>query len=53
MYDASEWIQKDNFYSILKKGKGYCYADFIAKDSTFDIRELQSVIDSVSTFTIY
>ncbi|MBR3712451.1 MAG: zinc ribbon domain-containing protein [Bacteroidales bacterium] len=53
MYDASEWEQEDNFYSILKKGKGNCYADFIAKDSTFDIRELQSVIDSVSTFTIY
>jgi hypothetical protein len=53
MYDASEWEQEDNFYSILKKGKGNCYADSIAKDSTFDIRELQSVIDSVSTFTIY
>lgn len=53
LYDASAWVLEDNYRSILDKGKGNCYADFIAKDSTMDIHELQSIIDSVSTFTIY
>lgn len=53
MYDASEWAEDDNYFSILKNGKGNCYVDFLATHSTSDIHELQSVIDSVCTFSIY
>ena len=53
MYDASEWAEDDNYFSILKNGKGNCYVDFLATHSTSEIHELQSVIDSVCTFSIY
>ena len=55
--DVSDYISElgrtDHVYAMLENGKGTYYADFMARDSTMDIHELQSVIDSVSTFTIY
>lgn len=51
--DKNEMSRNDNLRSLLEKGEGSYYANFISNDSTMDIYEIKSVIDSVYSFTIF